>query len=32
VSDACGQGHERDGEDCRPAHEGECGQSRASPV
>ncbi len=29
---ACGQNRKRNEEDYHPAHEGECGQSRASPV
>ena len=32
ISAACNQGRKSNNEDCRPAHEGECGQSRASPV
>lgn len=32
ISAHCRQGRKRKNEDCRPAHEGECGQSRASPV
>jgi hypothetical protein len=31
-SAACSEGHEREDKNCRPAHEGECGQSRALSV